>query len=219
MLLLQPCVPHYVGSSWSKEPHPVIVTTGPCHFCWTLHLQKYLPWTMSLSPSGPLPQSKTLYEHTSPLYSRGLLNPLMKSTHITSQTQGATESEKYHLIFQVCMRKDLEWDVKTIHTSTPQTFLKFGISRVRCISQHLFSSWVQPYSKLQISFFLSGVSVFHQQSTSEASHCALHEPCWGGLPVPMPDVSIPCELLHHWLVCPGQWHHNIPLWKVGLTWL
>lgn len=77
---------------------------------------------MSLSPSGLLPQSKTLYEHTSPLYSRGLLNPLMRSTHIPSQTQVATESEKYHLIFWVCMRRrDLEWDVKTIHASTPQT--------------------------------------------------------------------------------------------------
>lgn len=119
----KPCVPHHVGSSWSKEPHPGIVTGGPCHFCWALHLQKYLPCPVSLSPSGLLPQSKILYEHTSPLYSRGLSNPLMKSAHLTSQTQLATESENFHLIFWVCMRRrDLEWDVKTIHVSTPQTF-------------------------------------------------------------------------------------------------
>lgn len=64
----------------------------------------------------------------------------------------------------------------------------------------------RPYSHCRFilkNLFPLGVSVLHQPGPSEAAHRPLHEPCWGGFPGSMPNVPLPRELLHHWLVCQG----------------
>ena len=76
---------------------------------------------VSLSQWSSTSKQNFVWTHLSTLFKESLKSTDEEYSY-QSQTQVATESEKYHLIFWVCMRRrDLEWDVKTIHASTPQT--------------------------------------------------------------------------------------------------
>ena len=111
------------GSSGNKEPHPEIVFPSPCHFCQALHLQKWLPCTLSLSPT--VVYSKANCMNTSRHFIEGVfLNMLIRRTYITSRTLAAMQSAKYLFnLSRLHEKKESELALnKTIYTSTTLTF-------------------------------------------------------------------------------------------------